>query len=139
MISEDDKVRARMHMGYLNVQSASTFVLGVPAAIQTQFMIEGAWDRILPGAESRFRRILDRLDKIEEQIEDDTENLAADKVDEIELRKDEFDELIKRYKHWQGSLGNMLGVLPNPFDQRPYLGAGWNGGSNGLNVSVVGG
>jgi hypothetical protein len=122
-------------MGYLGVGSASTFVLGIPAGVQTQFMIEGAFSRILPSQEGNFRTLLDRMDALEQQIVDDSENVAVDAVDEIKLREDEFEQIIKRYRHWQGALGNMLGVIPNPFDQRPYLGAGWNGGS-GINAPV---
>jgi uncharacterized protein YdcH (DUF465 family) len=124
-------------MGYLQVQEASTFVLGVPAATQTQFVIEGAFTKVLPSAEARFRRLLDLMDRVEDQIEDNTENVAVDRVDEIELRKDELTQLIKRYKYWQGSLSNLLGVPPNPFDARVGLGAGYNGGGSGVNVPVL--
>ena len=135
MIAEQDKVRARHHMGYLNVGSAQTFVLGIPAAVQTQFTIEGAFSKVLPQAEAKFLDLLNKLDSIEVQIDENTENVAVDRVDEIELRKDEFRQLIIRYQHWQGALGNLLGVTPNPFDQRPWLGQGYNGGG-GVNVSV---
>lgn len=135
MITDDEKVRARHHLGYLNVGSASTFVLGVPAAVQTQFMIEGAFSKILPAAEARFRKTLQFLDDIEEQIVENTENVAATGVDEINLNPNEFKDLLTRYRHWQGGLANMLGIVPNPFDQRPMLGAGWGGGG-GMNVRV---
>jgi hypothetical protein len=137
-ISEQDKVRARHHMGYLNVGSASTFSLGIPAAVQTQFTIEGAFSKVLPQAEPLFRKHLDRLDQIEEQIVEDTENVAVNRVDEIELRPDELRQLILRYQYWQGALGNLMGITPNPFDQRLWLGAGYNGGGGGVNVSVIG-
>lgn|SRR5208282_699297 len=137
-ISEQDKVRARHHLGYLNVGSASTFVLGIPAGVQTQFTIEGAFSKVLPQAEPLFRKHLERLDKIEEQIEEDTENVAVDSVDEIKLRPDELRQLILRYQYWQGALCNLMGITPNPFDQRLWLGSGYNGGGGGVNVSVIG-
>jgi hypothetical protein len=136
MISEADQVRARSHLGYLNVNQGATFVLGIPAAVQTSFVIEAAWSKIIPAAEKLFRTYLDRLDMIEQQIVEDTEDVAVDKIDEIELRKDEFAQLIKRYQHWQGALANLLGVPPNPFDQRPWLGGGYGGAGGGINVSV---
>lgn len=137
-ISEQDRARARHHMGYLSVQQSATFQLGIPAATQTQFTIELAFTKILPSAEARFSDLLDKMDNIEAQIFEDTENVAVDRVDEIELRKDEFRQLIIRYQHWQGALANLLGITPNPYDQRPYLGAGWNGGGGGgVNVGVV--
>lgn len=134
MLTDDEKIRARMHMGYLNVQQASTFVLGVPAGVQTQFVIEGALQKVIPAAEPLLRTLLTRLDAVDEQIVENMENLAVNKVDEIELREDEFKQLIIRYRHWQGALANLLGVPPNPFDQRPYLAGGQSGG---INVSVI--
>jgi hypothetical protein len=135
MISEHNKNRARKHMGYGAVQQSATFQLGVPAGVQTAFMIEGAWARILPSAEDEFVRILNRLDTTEEQIFEDTENLAALKIGNIELNPKEFEQLIQRYRYWQGQLANMLQVAPNPFDQRPILGMGYGGGG-GMNAPV---
>ena len=122
-------------MGYLLVHQASTFFLGVPAGVQTQFPIETAFTKILPSAEARFRELLDRLDDVEYQIVEYTPDVEVSKVDEIELRPDAFKQLIIRYQHWQGALANLLGVIPNPYDMRPYLGAGW-AGNGGVNVSV---
>lgn len=136
MITEAEKVCARDHLGYANFTSQSTFSLGIPAALQTTFMVEGAFTKILPQAEARFRQILARLDGIECQIEANTENVEASKIGEIELRPDAFRQLMIRYAYWQGKLSNMLGVLPNPFDFRPWLGSGYNGGG-GINVGVI--
>lgn len=136
MISEEDKVRGRHHLGYGGVQEAATFVLGVPAAVQTAFMIEGAWSRILPSTEHLFRNLLDRLDGIECQLLEDQPNLAATAVGEIKLNGKEFEMLLQQYRHWQGALANMLQVPPNPFDQRPLLGSGYGGGGS-MNVPMV--
>jgi hypothetical protein len=136
MISEENKNRARSHMGYVMVQQTSTFFLGVPAGLQSQFPIELAWSKILPSAEGRFIELLDRLDALEYQIVENSENVEVDKLDEITINKEAFSEVIKRYRHWQGALGNLLGVIPNPYDMRPFLGAGWGGGGSGINVSV---
>jgi hypothetical protein len=135
MISEQDKVRARDHLGYIGVGSVWTFSLGVPAALQTQFMVEGAFGKILPQHEAKFVQLLDRMDKIEQQIEDDTENVAADAIDEIKLRSDEFEQLLIRYKYWQAKLANLLGIVPNPFDQRWSSWVG--GGGLGPNIPVI--
>lgn len=133
-LTEQEKVRARHHLGYLNVQQAATFVLGVPAAIQTQFMIEGAFSRVLPQAEARFRQLLDTLDGVEQQITDNQINLAVEKIDEITINLKEFQHLVKRYEWWRRGLANLMGILPNPFDQRFQ---GW-GGPDSINVSVSG-
>ena len=136
-ISEPDKNRARHHLGYGMVQQSATFQLGVPAAVQTAFMVEGTWNRILPSAEGYFRDLLEKMDKVECKIEASTEDLEVEKVGEITINLKQFEMLITRYKHWQGSLANMLQIPPNPFDQRPMLGSGYGGGGS-MNVPVQG-
>ena len=132
-LTDEEKVRVRRHMGYLNVTAASTFALGVPAAMQTQFIIEGAMNRLLPEAYDEVRRLLSILDGVEQQIVEDQELLAVSKVDEIDIRPDEFKQLIKQYLWWQSSLANMFGVTPNPFDMRFVS---WGTGAGGINVNV---
>ena len=133
--TEDEKVRIRHHLGFLNVQQASVFVLGVPAAVETQFLIEGAMGRVLPQAEAKARSLLDQLDGMEQQIFDDTELLAVTQVDEIGIRQDEYEAILKRYHFFRNGLANVLGVYPNPFDKRFYDATG-GGGGNGINVPV---
>lgn len=120
-------------MGYLNVQEASSFFLGVPSAVQTQFLIEPALNRILASAEPMFRKYIEALNGIECQILEDQSNLAATKIGNIEVNTEEFKMLMNQYKFWQGQLANLLGIPPNPFDQRPGFG---QGGANGINVPV---
>jgi hypothetical protein len=137
MISEQDKVRARHHLGYGGVQQSATFQLGVPAAMQTAFMIEGTWARILPSHEKMFVNLLDRMDAVERQIIENQGDLAVEKIGEITVNLKQFEMVLQQYKHWQGAVANMLQVPPNPFDQRPLLGQGYNGGG-GMNVPVQG-
>lgn len=132
MITEDEKVRARSHMGYLNVQNASTFVFGIPAGVDTQFVIEGALNRILPAAEGEFRKVLAKLEETKQQIFDDQDVLLVEKVDEIAINPKAFQKQVERYHFWRGELGNLLGIAPNPYDQRF---ASWSG-SGGLNIPI---
>jgi hypothetical protein len=136
MLTEHDKMRCRHHLGYPNFTAQSTFVLGVPAALQTTFMIEGAFNKILPQAEAWFRQLLDRMDRLECQILDNSENQEVTKIGEIEVNEKAFQQAIMRYRHWQGAICNLLGVQPNPWDFRPFLGQGYNG-SSGINVPVL--
>jgi hypothetical protein len=133
MLSEEDKVKARHHMGYLNVQEASTFVLGIPAGVQTQFMIENAWGKILPHAENLFRTLLCRLDEIEAQVYGGSDMADVLKTGSIEVNPDRLKELAKYYRLAQQGLANLLGVVPNPFDLRDWVRAG-----GGINVPVCG-
>jgi len=126
-LTEQEKIKCRHHLGFLNVAEASTFVLGTPAAVETQFVIEGAMNRVLEAALPELRRQLQILDSIEEQMVADHELLAVEKIGEITLRKDEQEALVRVYDRWRESLANLLGVYPNPWDKR----------GGGINVPVV--
>jgi hypothetical protein len=129
----EERMRVRKHMGYLGVEQSQTFSLGIPAAVQTQFVIEGAMNKLLPESFDEVRRLLGIMDGVEDQIIEDQELLVVTKVDEIDIRQDEFKQLVRQYTWWQATLGNMLGVTPNPFDQRFAM---WGVGASGINASV---
>jgi len=118
--TDDEKVRIRHHLGYLNVAGSQTFVLGTPAAVQTQFQIEGAMDKVLPAALPKARQLLQYLETIEAQMIGDLELLAIDAVDEITIRKTEQPELKREYQYHREGLANLLGIYPNPYDKRFY-------------------
>ena len=118
MFTDEDKVKIRHHMGYLNVNEAQSFALGVPAALETQYLIEGSMNRVLAAAEVQAKNIVAKLDLIEEQMTADLELLAVTKVAEIEINDKEMPKLRREYRHWQKTLGNLLGIPPNPYDQR---------------------
>lgn len=129
--TEYEKTRIRHHLGFLNVAAAATFVLGTPAAVETQFLIESAMNRVLPEAEVLVRDLLGKCDSVEGQMADNQELLAITAVDEITVRQDEFEALQKRYHYWRNALANAMGIYPNPFDKR--FGSG---GFGGINVRV---
>ena len=118
MLTEDAKARARHHLGYLQTSTANMFALGVPANVQTTFQIEAQLNLVLPSGEPKFYRLLDILDALESQMVCDAELLAVTQVGTIQVRPDEFVQLLKQYQHWQSALGNLLGIQPNQYDQR---------------------
>jgi hypothetical protein len=121
--TDEEKVRIRHAMGYLNVSEVSTFQMGIPAAVETQYLIETAMNKVLPEAETFVRNLLSKLDAIESQMMENLENIAVESIDEITLNPKEMSKLRREYKHWQLSLANVLGIPPNPNDQRLF-GAG---------------
>lgn len=129
-LTEALKVKIRHHFGYVNVSAIQTFVLGSPASLETQFMIEGAMNKVLAAAVPELERLVSILDAIEEQGIGDLELLAVDQVGEIEINQKEQQQLLERYGYWLGALENLLGVPRNPFDKRQGLGGA------GLNVRV---
>ena len=118
LLTDEEKVRVRHHTGYLNIQNAQSFALGIPAAVQTQFLIEGAVVQLLPAALPKFRELLERCDCTEAERFDAQENLAATSIGAIQLRPDQQDALQKNYLYWRAALCNMLGIPPNPYDMR---------------------
>lgn len=134
-LSAQEKVKVRHHCGYLNVQDAQTFVLGTPAAVETQFIIEGAMDRVLEAAIPELRRQLQILDGIEDQMVMNLELLQVQKLGEITVNSTGADReqraLIQVYDRWVDSLCNLMGISRNPYDKRKgALGTG------GMNVAV---
>ncbi len=125
-LTDDEKVRIRSHLGYMNMAETYSLIFGSPAATQPQFWLEGAFRRVLPAALSHIRVLLARCDAIEQQMFDNTENHAVDRLGDIDINKDEFDQLEDQYERWTGKLANALGVLKNP----------WSKSSRGLNVGV---
>ncbi len=117
-LTEQERVKIRHHLGYLNVAEAQTFVFGTPASFEPQFLVEGAMNRVLDAALPEVRRHIAILDQIEEQMIADHELLAVSKVGEIDVRPDEQEALEERYDRWRQSLANLLGICANPFDKR---------------------
>lgn len=132
-LTEDEQVKCRHHLGYPNVGAVQTYAFGVPAAMQTTFMIEGAMVRVLAQAESRLRFLLDKLDQAECKIDDILGIVEISKAEDTEFDPDALSKLARIYKIHQQSLANLLGIVPNPFDQRDWL-----QGSGGINVAVSG-
>lgn len=130
VVTDYEKDRTRHHLGYLGVEAVSTFALGVPAAMQTTFMIEGAMVRLLPEAVERFRSLLCQLDAVESEVFCGMDLASVNKLDTIEINPKRLSELAKYYKIAQQGLANLLGCPANPFDMREWL-------KGGINVPVL--
>lgn len=128
--TDDEKVRIRHHLGYYNIALAAAFALGTPAGLEPAFIIEIAMNKVLTSAEPLVRRLIAQCDATEDQIAENTANLAATQVDEIALNPKEFEQLQARLNYWRGGLANALGIYQNPFDKRAGMG--------GLNRRVSG-
>ena len=114
--TDQEKVKIRHHLGYLNVAASATFVLGSPAAVETQFIIESAMNLVLVAAEPEVRRQLTILDCIEEQMNCDRELLAVNEVGEIKIRGTEMKEL-RKYLLEEDQI-DIPAFLRNPMQKR---------------------
>jgi hypothetical protein len=131
VLTEEDKVRIRSHMGYPDVRAAASFIVGFPATIETAFLIEKAMNEVRIEALGQLRRILDVLDNFEDQDVNDLEVHVASKVGEIDVNPDQHKLIDRRYDRWLGKLENLLCVSRNPFDKRFA-----NGSSDSINRPV---
>ena len=132
-LSPDEKDKIRGHGGYPSVSMASTFFLGMPAAMEPFFILEGAMNLLLPSTEGRVRDVLCKCDSLRAQIYDDAGSLVATNVGDITLRDDNYEQILKRYDFFVGELFNALGCFRNPFDKRFVDTKG-----GGINVGVSG-
>lgn len=114
----EERARIRHHMGFMNVQSVHTYALGVPATVEQSFLIEGAMTNVMPEALGLVRQQLAILDEIQCLMVSNLELLTVVKVAEIEINQKMMSALEVRYDYWRQSLGNLFGVIPNPFDKR---------------------
>lgn len=120
-LSEDEKVRIRDHLSYLNSSELSTYVLGVPAGTETQFLIERAMSIfILESALPLIRKILCELDDVDAQRRAVRSSISVAAVGGIQMRdpREAFTALGEEFIRLVGRLANAFGVPPMPFDHR---------------------
>jgi hypothetical protein len=115
---EEERVRIRSHLGYLNVADAATFVLGVPSSVQTQFIVEGAMNRVLESALPLLRQILTHLDTLRGQRMEAGELLDVKRLGDIEIDPALQKKRTAEYDEWVEELANLIGAMRNPFDKR---------------------
>lgn len=135
MLSDADKERARYHLGYMQVTSASSFAFGLPQTVETAFMFESALQRLQTNAEHRFTSILDKLDEIECRLFRSSEELFAKRAGDLEPNLEQPNDVERELVRWACQLAQMLGVAPYPFSQRFQSLSTFGGGRAG-NVSV---
>lgn len=119
-LTEEEKVQIRRHLGFLNVVEAFTFVLGTPAGVETQFIVEGATKRLLVSAEPSVRACLCELAELEKAKQQIALDAGAGKVGSIELRdpNEAMKAIDNQLAYKRGELSNYFGVYVNPFDKR---------------------
>ena len=110
--------RIRYHCGYLDVQPAAAITYGTPAPVQTLFLIENAMNLLLPEAIPRVYNVVQILDDIECQMVQGQAYLPANKLGELEIRKEHIDMLEDEYFRWASRLADILGIPLYPFSER---------------------
>lgn len=123
-LSEAEKVKIRDHLSYLNTSELSTFVLGLPAGVETQFLIERAMDPFIKeSALPLIRQILCELDDVDAQRSAVRKSITTAAIGGIQLRdpKQALDALDQEFVRLVGRLANAFGVPTMPFDHRKTM------------------
>lgn len=123
-LTPEEKVRIRDQLGFLNIANAETFALGMPAGVETQFMIEGAMDRVPEAALFLVREHLEVLISLDGQSREDHELMAVNAIGDISINQQEQKQIDDRRRYWRGRLCDALGAFPNPFTQTNGTGGG---------------
>ncbi len=108
--SVQEKEQIRYHLGYLNVSAAASLQFGLPAPVQMLFIVESAMDKVLLEGENRVRTMVSRLENIECQMDEGREFLVANRLGDMEIRKEHIDQLENEYFRWANRLAGQLGV-----------------------------
>lgn len=116
--TDEEKVRIRYHLGYMNVEELYTFALGVGHSIPHQSVLEGMMNRIIPAAEALVRELIARCDETESQNFNNQDAYLLRSIGDIVFRDDAHAQLNVVYMKHRAALANMLSVEPNPYDQR---------------------
>ena len=131
VIPETEKVRARYHLGYGSHTFMQAFAFGEVASIEPRGQIEGALNNVLVEAYPKFQQLLCILDGIECEMYG-TSNLASiEQVAEVKINRKMMMELRQRYRLAMENLANLIGCIPNVWDQRVFM-----AGGGGVNVRV---
>jgi hypothetical protein len=118
-LTDTERERVKLHLGYLNTNLGASISLGFPAASQSQFLVENAMTLLKPEGEPGVRRAVAELDCIQDQLSVARGRLAVSQAGDVHLRgPEEFAELETQYGWWSAELADILGVHVNPFSNK---------------------
>lgn len=121
-LTPTEKARIRHHLGYPPaLKSAGAMNLGIPVAMQTQFVLDLAMNQVMPEAEDTIRQEISVLDGIECKLVQAQSRLAAAKLGEITLERTQLQEpdlLENEYYRWASRLSDDLAAPLYPFSVR---------------------
>ena len=135
MLTDEEKVRARYHLGYLNLGTPGSLVAGIPMPSQTIFLLDYNLNNILPAAEPLVRDMLGRLDTTDRQIFEAQDRMQASSVENVTLRADESEALERNYVRWAMRLSDLIHVPLYPYSAR-FQNAGAAGAGNAGMIPV---
>lgn len=128
-LSAEDRARVKMHLGYPLVNPVISIGLGMPAALSTAWLLDGAMDALseTDGGCDRVRRVLKIMDGVEDLLVASQERRAVTRADELSLNENEANQLEGEYQRWGHRLAETLGSKPYHLSERYKRGWGLSG------------
>lgn len=133
-LTDDEKARVRYHLGYPLLTTAASVQFGQPALTQTSFMVDNALSRITEPGLNYIRSMVKTMDDIEVKLIEAQDRLAAERLEDLYLRKDEVDVLESEYRRWGYRLAETIGAPIYPYSKRYQP----SGASSVTNVNIHG-
>lgn len=132
--TEDEKGRIRHFLSYPSWASISNSIqLGFPSGSQPLFLLEQAFNRLLPAGEESVRADLCQCEAIEQQLGDARRRFKAEALGELKLQPKETSMLRNELDYWSTRLADDLGVVKDPYSQAAHQGM-----AGGINARVQG-
>lgn len=113
-ISESERARIKHHLRYPLVHSVTGFMAGYPTTIEALYPIDGSITNLTPQGEQIVRDQLGACDKLESALGDMSCHLSAQKVGNITMRDNEFEQRKELYAFHCKRLADSLGCDLNP-------------------------
>lgn len=123
-MSEADKIRVRRHMGYPAVDNIQTIQHSVPAGLQTLFALNSTLEKITESLLPEVLRWCSECECTECEVFGNKDMANVESVGTVKVNRLRLRELRDTYLLAQQNLANVLGSVPNPFDQRQWLSGG---------------
>ena len=117
-LTDDEKARVRYHLGYPLLTTAASVQFGQPALTQTSFMVDNALSRLTEPGLNYVRSMSKTMDDIEVKLIEAQDRLAAERLEDLYLRKDEVEALENEYRRWGRRLADTIGAPIYPYSAR---------------------
>ena len=135
-LTPTEKMRARYHLGFPQVDVAGSYNRGIPIPLQTAFLVETSLSNVMEEAIPLVQQFIQNLDMIEQTLMKSVCNLAVERIGDITMRsgrpgESQPDLLEREYRRWAERLADILGCPLYAYSTR------FNQGTRAGNVRVV--
>lgn len=120
-LTEFDSIRVRRHLGYPGMDTVFTFQHSIPAGLQTAYAVNDTLVHLTPDIVPHALRWVDECDRIECEYLSNMDLANVESFGSIKVNRERSRELAEGYLMARQNLANLLGVVPNPFDQRAWI------------------